>query len=96
MCDCANFSYTDEWGYPQLPAGYPPSYEHGYLPLARGCAIFASLDVAPAISELRVETAGNAQSGVKVALTAYLRDPNLRMQYAPFIPELQALGICGK
>jgi hypothetical protein len=96
MCDCADLNYTDEWGYPRPPTGYPPSYEQGYLPLAAGCAIFASLDAAPAGSEQRVEIAERAQDGKKVALTGYLRDPMLRAMYAPFIPELQGQGMCGK
>jgi hypothetical protein len=96
MCDCANLNYTDEWGCPLPVTGYPPSYEQGYLPLAGGCAILASLEAAPAISELRVENAASARCGKKVARISFLSDPILRTLYAPFIPELQGQGMCGK
>lgn len=96
MCDCASLNYTDEWGCPLPPTSYPPSYEHGYLPLAGGCAILASLDTAPVRGELRVENTERQQDGEKVAWSSYLRDPMLRMLYAPFIPELQGQGMCGK
>ena len=96
MCDCAILNYTDEWGCPLPPTSYPPSYEHGYLSLAGGCAILASLDVAPAPGESRVENVRQALQGEKVAYNSYLRDPMLRRQYAPFIPELQGQVMCGK
>ena len=96
MCECAGFNYTDECSYPQLPTGYPQSYEREYLPPGGRCGIFAILDAAHAMKNPRVEMCEQAPARYKVAGLSHLRDPDLRAQYAPFIPELQGQGVCGR
>lgn len=96
MCECAGINYTDEYGYPQLPNGYPQTYEQGYLPLAGGCGILSTLEALPAVGATRVEWSGYAVEGDEVRGMAHLRDPKLRAIYAPFISGFQGQAVCGR
>lgn len=96
MCECASISYTDEYGYPQIPQGYPQSYEQGYLPLAGGCGILSTLEAIPGTGAKRVERNGYSSEGDKVRCMPHLRDPKLREIYAPFILGFQGQAVCGR
>lgn len=98
MCESCDDAYTLEYIYQPQIRGYPQSCPQRPLQPAAGCGILVPLAVDTASCRKgKVEMQEKPRvCAPAVEGISFLKDPHLREIYAPYIRDLQAIGLCGR